>query len=103
MTYQHDDQKAKFLSRLGTDLREIRVRAGLSLEQASLILTPDNPSRDRMSKVERGVSGIDMHAYLELMWFYRTYLDEPHPGVEMARRFLTPENKESLEIDTGKA
>jgi transcriptional regulator with XRE-family HTH domain len=98
MVYAPDDQKALFLKRLGADLREIREAAGLSLEAASRVLTPDNPSRDRLSKVERGVSGIDLHAYLELMFFYRTYGYESHPAVALAQKLLTSENKDSLDV-----
>lgn len=99
MTYDHTDQKAKFLKTMGEDLRRIREAAGLSLDGASRVLTPDNPSRDRISKVERGISGIDMHAYLELMYFYRTYGFADHPAVALARMFLSPETKQSLDMD----
>lgn len=92
-----NDRKAQFLKRLGADLQRLREASGLSQGRVSLVLTPDNENRDRMSKLELGKSGIDFHQYLELMWFFRSYGFEDHPGVLLAGLLLPEATKRSLE------
>jgi hypothetical protein len=64
--------------------------AGHSCEFVAAVLNPEMRSRDRISKLECGVSGIDMFGYLRLMWFYRD-LAPSHPAVVLAKRLLPPE------------
>jgi hypothetical protein len=82
-----DPYKAEFLKRMGADLRRLREEAELSQEAVSDVIKDTKANRDRMSKVERGASGIELFDYLRLLWFYRDY-DPQHPGVLLARRLL---------------
>jgi hypothetical protein len=83
------EHKAAFLKRLGADLRRIRRRTDISCEAASAVI--GDPNRDRISKVERGASGIEFYDYLRLMWFYRDE-DPMHPAVQLARILLPEED-----------
>lgn len=98
MTYEGDNvQKQRFLVTVGHDLRDLRERAGLTCEQVASVLNT-TASRDRISKVERGVTGIDMLDYLRLMWFYRD-LAPNHPAVELARVMLPNQAKGRVRDD----
>ena len=84
-TPQERAHRDAFQARLGAELRRLREEAELPLQMAADVL--GTGKRDRISKVERGVSGIDLFDYLRLMWFYQEF--EPnHPAVLLARRLL---------------
>ena len=60
MTYLGNNEAQKgYLHSLGTELRGLRERAGYTCEFVAAALNPEQPSRDRISKLERGISGID--------------------------------------------
>lgn len=88
MTYLGNNEAQKgYLHSLGTELRGLRERAGYTCEFVAAALNPEQPSRDRISKLERGISGIDQYDYLRLMWFYRDVAPD-HPAVDLAKRLL---------------
>ena len=72
-------------------MREIRLKTadndGDPLTQEKVAIWFGSEKRDRISKVERGASGIDLFDYLRLMWFFRDVALD-HPGVALARRLL---------------
>lgn len=89
MTYEGDNaNKRRFLLAMGDDLRRLRGQTELSCEEVASVLNT-TASRDRISKIERGVTGTDLFDYLRLMWFYRD-IDPDHPAVELARKLLPP-------------
>lgn len=88
MAYQGvNDAKHDYLVTMGKELRLLREKAGYTCEFVASALNPEQPSRDRISKLERGVSGIDQYDYLRLMWFYRD-VAPGHPAVDLAKRLL---------------
>jgi hypothetical protein len=93
MAYEGDNEaKREFLAKMGAELRAIRLKTDngdgpLTLEAVADVLVPGKGNRDRISKVERGTSGIDLFDYLRLLWFYREVIPD-HPGVALARRLL---------------
>ena len=84
-TQQEIAQRDDFRARMGAELRRLREESELSLQMIADVLGSEK--RDRISKVERGASGIDLFDYLRLMWFYREF-DPSHPAVLLARRLL---------------
>jgi hypothetical protein len=92
-TPQEKAYRDAFLARMGGELRRLREEAGISLQLAADALGSER--RDRISKVERGVSSIDLFDYLRLMWFYQEY-DPQHPAVLLARRLLPLPAKKSV-------
>ena len=88
MAYQgNNEAKKEYLAKMGLELRELREKAGYTCEFVASALDPAQPSRDRISKLERGISGIDQYDYLRLMWFYRD-VAPGRPAVDLARRLL---------------
>jgi hypothetical protein len=87
MAYTGDNEERKrFLQVLGAEVRAIRQAAGYKCEYVASMLN-ETASRDRISKLERGVSGIDLMDYLRLMRFYGDLVPQ-HPAVDLARRLL---------------
>jgi hypothetical protein len=84
-TPQEIEQRETFRARMGAELRRLREESELSLQMVADVLGSEK--RDRISKVERGITGIDLFDYLRLMWFYQEY-DPQHPAVLLARRLL---------------
>ncbi|MFL5285100.1 MAG: hypothetical protein ACJ8AW_30030 [Rhodopila sp.] len=68
----------------------MREQAGYSCESVASVLNPETTSRDRISKLERALCGIDLIDYLRLMWFYRD-LAPNHLAVALAKRVLRQE------------
>jgi transcriptional regulator with XRE-family HTH domain len=95
MTERTKQEKAHFRARMGADLRRLREEADISLQLVADVLGSEK--RDRFSKIERGVSGIDLFDYLRLMWFYRDY-DPQHPAVLLARRLLPVAAKKEVAV-----
>ena len=92
MAYEGDNEsKRAFLIAQGAQIRKLRKAAGYSCEYLSMALNPATPSRDRISKVERGACGIDEYDYLRLMWFLRAEAGPDHPAVQLARMLLPAE------------
>lgn len=92
MAYEGDnDSKRAFLIAQGAQVRKFREAAGYSCEYVASVLNPATPSRDRISKLERGISGIDQYDYLRLMWFLRAEAGPDHPAVKLASQLLPPE------------
>lgn len=84
-----DPQKKRFLKTIGADTRQVRDRADVSCEAAARVLNSYG-NRDRISKFERGVSGMDMFEYLKLMWWMRDFAPG-HPAVALAKAMLPPD------------
>jgi hypothetical protein len=69
MTYTGDNEDEKrFLRALGAEVRAIRQATGYTCEYVARALNPDTASRDRISKLERGVSGIGLMVILCAMF-----------------------------------
>jgi hypothetical protein len=91
--------KADFRARMGADLRRLREEADISLQLVADVLGSEK--RDRISKVERGITGIDLFDYLRLMWFYQEF-DPQHPAVLLARRLLPMAAKKEVRQAVGR-
>jgi hypothetical protein len=94
-----NENKHDFLIRRGAELRALRLKTEdgtgepMGLGAIAEVLNAETASRDRISKLERGVSGIDFFDYLRLMWFYRDVAGADHPGVALARRLLSAKTR----------
>ena len=88
---QVNPNRVSFNKALGGDMRRLREKTEQTLDFVSMVVDPDVRSRDRLSKVERGVSGIDMYDYLRIMWFFRDVAPPDHPAVALARMLLPRE------------
>jgi hypothetical protein len=84
---------------MGADLRRLREEADISLQLVADVLGSEK--RDRISKVERGITGIDLFDYLRLMWFYQEF-DPQHPAVLLARRLLPMAAKKEVRQAVGR-
>ena len=95
MTYAPDAKinpnKIAFNKALGADMRRLREKTEQTLDFVAMVVDPDVRSRDRLSKVERGLSGISMYDYLRIMWFFRDVAPPDHPAVALARMLLPRE------------
>ena len=83
--------RVSFNKALGADMRQLREKTERTLESVSMVVDPEVRSRDRISKVERGVSGIGMYDYLRIIWFFRDVAPPDHPAVALARMLLPRE------------
>jgi hypothetical protein len=86
-----DDVKRDYLATVGRDVRALREKADHTCDTVARVLNPETPSRDRISKLERGVSGMDMYDFLRMMWFYRDVAGPDHPAVVLAKLYLPRE------------
>ena len=89
-TTRVNPNRVSFNKALGADMRRLRGRTEMTLDSVSMVVDPEVRSRDRLSKVERGVSGIDMYDYLRVIWYFRDVAPE-HPAVALARMLLPKE------------
>lgn len=90
MVYERaNPQKTQFLKTLGNDVRKVRMDADLTCERVAELLTV-HANRDQISKLERGIAGMDMMRYLTMMWLLRVHAPD-HPAVALARRLLPPD------------
>jgi hypothetical protein len=92
MAYSAENpQKAEFMRRIGADARKIREQTEATCEMVANVLNETN-NRDRISKFERGISGMTMYDYLLMMWWYKD-VEPDHPAVALARMMLPEDVK----------
>ena len=92
MAYTGDNEnKRAYMAAQGAEIRKLRESSGYTCEYVATALNPENPSRDRISKLERGISGIDNYDLLRLFWFFRDAAGLQHPMVLQARKMLPAE------------
>lgn len=92
-------QKQQFMRTVGQDVRDIRIAADITCETVAKVLNSVG-NRDRISKFERGVSGMDLFEYLKMMWWLRDFAPG-HPAVALAKMMLPPDVLAGEFWDTG--
>lgn len=79
-------RRAVFLRRMGADLKELRLAAGLSQQAVADVF---GWRRDSISKVENGQRPLGLYEYLTLLQFLQA-VEPNHAALALARRLIPP-------------